>query len=88
MRALGRVWASWTEWIEGLTTLSLDGYALFFCGLFVLIGMLVNLMARDYLEREGKPVADFYALVYLAVFGAFSLILIPTGVVPTGSFVC
>jgi len=48
---------------------STGGFANYFAVLFAGAGVLSTLLSRSYLEKEGLPVGEFYALLLLAVAG-------------------
>lgn len=49
--------------------LIVDDYALFFKGLFVLIGVLVVLSSLDFVRAKGMPSGEFFSLLLFAVLG-------------------
>lgn len=50
--------------------LRIDGYALFFIGLFCVAGIVVVLLARDYLRARAEQPEEFYLLLLTALLGA------------------
>jgi NADH-quinone oxidoreductase subunit N len=54
--------------------LVIDGYALFFMGLFLAAALAVLLLSYEYMDRRGQPPEEFHLLVLLATFGAMAMV--------------
>jgi NADH-quinone oxidoreductase subunit N len=52
----------------------IDGFTLFFYGLFVMIGIISILMAIPYLERDQQNHGEFYTLILFALVGMFVMV--------------
>lgn len=50
--------------------LTIDAYALFFIALFCVTGIVVAMLARDYLRRRSDPPEEFYLLLLTVLLGA------------------
>lgn len=60
--------------LQSTLLIRVDGYALFFYGLFLLASLAVCLMAFDDLRRQGGRGDEFYILLLLSTLGAMVLV--------------
>jgi NADH-quinone oxidoreductase subunit N len=69
--ALASIVAAWRAAPRAVTPLlAIDGYALFYAGLFLVATLGVTVLAYGYMERQGGYREEFYPLLLLATLGA------------------
>ena len=54
--------------------LVMDHYAIFYCGLLLLAGLVVSLLSFGYLEKSGGRREELYILLLVATLGAMTLV--------------
>ena len=54
--------------------LVMDHYAIFYCGLLLLAGLVVSLLSFGYLEKSGGQREELYVLLLVATLGAMTLV--------------